>query len=263
MLTIIGWLGFHGIIQALMEMITLPVLCNFGGFIPLSTVDLPGRSACVLFLRGCPNQCHWCHNPNIQKGHDDVPLENIQEYIKTSTIAVSSLVVSGGEPTYQPTVLRKVIIYAKSLGLYTAIHTSGVFPEVLSGLISDGMVDHIALDLKTSWKQYPKLLGNGRVSGVRDSLEICRQAVAGGSLDSLITVHTLFPDTIPLLQEISMYAPEIPLIIQQGNDPKVQRPVLSQPYILQLAKFCGKFRGDIKIRTAELGEQQVIPARFS
>ncbi|HET6580251.1 MAG TPA: ribonucleoside-triphosphate reductase activating protein, partial [Methanoregula sp.] len=30
---------------------------NFGGFIPLSTIDWRGRAVCTVFFRGCPIRC--------------------------------------------------------------------------------------------------------------------------------------------------------------------------------------------------------------
>jgi len=41
---------------------------NFGGIIPLSTVDWPGKAAMVVFLRGCPLRCPHCHNSSLQSG---------------------------------------------------------------------------------------------------------------------------------------------------------------------------------------------------
>ncbi|MDD1761798.1 MAG: radical SAM protein [Methanothrix sp.] len=54
---------------------------NFGGIIPLSTVDWPGRAAMVVFLRGCPLHCPHCHNSQLQTGERQVALHDISSRI--------------------------------------------------------------------------------------------------------------------------------------------------------------------------------------
>ncbi len=35
------------------------MLVNFGGFVPLSTVDWHGRAVCTVFFRGCSARCFY------------------------------------------------------------------------------------------------------------------------------------------------------------------------------------------------------------
>jgi pyruvate-formate lyase-activating enzyme len=37
-----------------------------GGITPFSTVDWPGKLACVAFLAGCPWRCPYCQNHALQ-----------------------------------------------------------------------------------------------------------------------------------------------------------------------------------------------------
>jgi len=54
---------------------------NFGGIIPLSTVDWPGRAAMVVFLRGCPLRCPHCQNRQLQEGERLVAFHDIASRI--------------------------------------------------------------------------------------------------------------------------------------------------------------------------------------
>jgi len=235
--------------------------CNFGGFVGLSTVDLPGRAACAVFLRGCPNQCPWCHNPKLISGENFVPIEYLKELISSSRIAASSVVFSGGEPTHQPDSLRELLSYSKKLGFYTALHTSGVYPQVLESLVAERLVDRVALDIKAPWDRYPEILGNSHTQDVRSSLLFCRSALHNGQIDHFEVVHTVFPSTVAFVSEVARYAPENTLILQQGND---MGGASTSPFTLKaLAASCGSFRGTIYIRTREFGEQLVIGSPVS
>ena len=35
------------------------------GFHPLTLLDYPGKTACIVFTVGCDFRCGFCHNPNF------------------------------------------------------------------------------------------------------------------------------------------------------------------------------------------------------
>lgn len=133
-----------------------------GGLQKLSLSDFPGHTAAVVFTQGCSFRCPFCHNgalippqarPGVGMDEDDVVA-----YLRHRAGVLDAVVLSGGEPTLQadvPEFLRGV----RRLGLKTAIETNGSRPEVLSRLLSDGLLDFVAMDLKAPLESYDALAG--------------------------------------------------------------------------------------------------------
>lgn len=83
----------------------------------------------VIFLSGCPLRCLYCHNPdtvcpeNGELRHADTLIEEMAR--RRSFIRKGGVTISGGEPLAQPGFLKTLLAGAKSLGLHTAVDTSG------------------------------------------------------------------------------------------------------------------------------------------
>lgn len=101
---------------------------NLGGFVPLSTVDFPGRASCVVFFRGCSIRCGYCHNKHLWEGETYVDVGQIKEMIRSSELCISGVAFSGGEPLEQLEPLKELISYCRSRGLKVCLHTSGKYP---------------------------------------------------------------------------------------------------------------------------------------
>ena len=79
-------------------------------------------------------------------------------YLRSRAGKLDGLVVSGGEPTLQEDLaafLRKV----RKIGYGIKLDTNGSRPEVLEKLISGGLVDFIAMDVKAPLRSYDRLAG--------------------------------------------------------------------------------------------------------
>ncbi|MCX6693339.1 MAG: anaerobic ribonucleoside-triphosphate reductase activating protein [Methanomicrobiales archaeon] len=222
---------------------------NFGGFIPISTVDWPGRAVCTVFFRGCPVRCSYCQNATILNGEDFRDTEEILALIKESSLLISGVVFSGGEPTMQQEPLISLARAARAIQLGTAIHTNGVFPAAVSALLTHGLIDRVALDIKARWERYDNLLKYPCVDAVRETLALCREAKSKGELPEFEVVVTLFrgyEDEVPV---IAKEAGDVDLVLQQGVVGTV--PPLSEGEMRQIGDRLGRM---IKIRTREGGE---------
>ena len=128
-------------------------------------LDYPGKVACIAFTPGCNMRCGFCHNPEF------VLPERIQElsgsfieeaiffhFLDKRRGLLDGVVVSGGEPTIWrelPEFLRKI----KERGFLVKLDTNGNHPAMLKALLSEQLVDYVAMDVKTSLAHYPKLVG--------------------------------------------------------------------------------------------------------
>jgi pyruvate formate lyase activating enzyme len=101
------------------------MMVNFGGIVPLSTVDYPNQAAMTIFLRGCHVRCPRCHNKHLWEGEDLRPVEEIFAKIQANRQFLGAVVVSGGEPAEQPIQAATIADYAHKLGLKAGLHTSG------------------------------------------------------------------------------------------------------------------------------------------
>jgi pyruvate formate lyase activating enzyme len=90
----------------------------------------------------------------------DVPLEHILERLQKFKKWVERVVVTGGEPTVHkglPTLVETL----KKRGLKVKLDTNGSHPEVIRGLVSERLVDYIAMDVKGPLHAYERWCGVG------------------------------------------------------------------------------------------------------
>jgi pyruvate formate lyase activating enzyme len=220
--------------------------------VPLSTVDWAGCASIVLFLRGCPLRCPNCQNRGLQEGEslvdrdliaremkkalaqeaacpqtdrDQITLEEAFGRAETRPL-VSALVLSGGEPLMQPRESRALLSLARSLGLKTAIETSGYYPDRLRQLLDEGLVDKVFLDVKSRFNEqdYARATGiGGAASRAFESLRICM--AEGVSLEVRTTV---FPSQ-PSFAEVREIAEVLALLKKElSGQHRLERLVLQQ-----------------------------------
>ncbi len=92
------------------------------------TVDGPGVRF-VVFLKGCPMRCKYCHNPDtweIHGGERRSAESLIEEYEHNRAFYKNGgITVTGGEPLVQIDFLLEFFRLAKEKGIHTCIDTSG------------------------------------------------------------------------------------------------------------------------------------------
>ena len=139
----------------------------------LTLLDYPGKVACTVFLQGCNFRCPFCHNASLVRcDGDEMGTEEFFKFIKSRFGILDGVCVTGGEPTLFPD-LYDFIKRIKAIGYSVKLDTNGTNPETLKKLISDGLVDFVAMDIKNSPAKYPLTCGaEVDLDKVRESIQI-------------------------------------------------------------------------------------------
>ena len=132
---------------------------KIGGYIPLSLVDYPKKPAITIFTNGCNLRCPFCHNGELVTKTREEKEIIIMQFLKQRKDMVNAVCISGGEPTIQRD-LAEFIKRIRSLGYYIKLDTNGSKPEVINKLLSQSLLDYIAIDVKSSPLKYKLATGS-------------------------------------------------------------------------------------------------------
>ncbi|MFS1286556.1 anaerobic ribonucleoside-triphosphate reductase activating protein [Pseudomonas sp. CMR5c] len=168
-----------------------------GGLVPLTTLDYPGRLACVLFCQGCAWRCRYCHNPQLipPRGLDERPWEQVLEFLRRRQGLLEAVVFSGGEPTLQEG-LPDAMAQVRELGFVVGLHSAGIKPEALARALP--LADWVGFDVKSLAEDCQAITGV-RGSGAANwrSLEYLLQSDV--DYECRTTVHWHLADPARLL----------------------------------------------------------------
>lgn len=151
------------------------------GVQPFTLLDYPDKTAAIVFTAGCNFRCGYCHNPEfvlpelVLKLKDSfIPEESFFNFLKSRRGLLEGVVVSGGEPTVQYDLipfLKKI----KTLGFKIKLDTNGHRPELVRQALDENLLDYIAMDVKTSLADYPRLVGPFvRPEKIKETMEIIK-----------------------------------------------------------------------------------------
>jgi pyruvate formate lyase activating enzyme len=105
-----------------------------------------------------------------------LPTEEFFAFLESRKGKLRAVCVSGGEPTMQGD-LSEFICRIKEMGFLVKLDTNGTRPEVLYGLIEDGLLDYVAMDIKNSRERYGETVGvsDFDISPIEESINILRK----------------------------------------------------------------------------------------
>lgn len=149
------------------------MLINIAGLQKMTLLDYPGKVACTVFLQGCNFRCPFCHNGEILDGSQpgEMTAEELLTFLKKRQGLLEGVCITGGEPTLQKD-LPELLAAIKDLGYSVKLDTNGFRPDVLRELVTAGLVDYVAMDIKNSPDRYGETAGLPRmdVSRIEESI---------------------------------------------------------------------------------------------
>lgn len=134
---------------------------RIGGLQKMTLLDYPGKVACTVFLTGCNLRCPYCHNPSLVLpgcAGQELPMEDLLDFLKTRINKLDGVCVTGGEPTIQEK-LPEFLEQLHRLGFLVKLDTNGTNPKMLEALLDAGLLDYVAMDIKNSPGLYKKTCG--------------------------------------------------------------------------------------------------------
>lgn len=123
------------------------------GITPFTMLDYPDHMAAIVWLAGCNMRCGYCQNPEIVRGRGKISLEHLLYFLRGRQDILEAVVFSGGEASLYPD-LPNLLAEVKMLGFKVKLDTNGTQPERLKKMISEGLIDYVALDYKAPEKKY-------------------------------------------------------------------------------------------------------------
>ncbi len=147
-----------------------------GGFQPVTLLDYPQKVAAIIFTSGCNMRCPFCYNyklvlPEHLDEEKSFEEKQILSFLKKRKKYLDGLVITGGEPTIQKD-LPKFLSEVKGIGYSVKLDTNGLLPEVLKKLVSQKLVDYIAMDIKGPLGEYSKYCGIEDASNIKESIAL-------------------------------------------------------------------------------------------
>ena len=199
---------------------------NIGGLLKNSMIDYPGKLSCGIFLSGCNFDCPYCHNPDLVENCSGRSAEfdpaNIYRFIENRKGFLDGVVISGGEPTLQED-LFDLCRHIKDMGFPVKLDTNGSRPRVIKRLIDEGLVDYIAMDLKTDPRSYATYIkANCNTSAILSSINIIMNSAIAYEFRTTCVKPIVTPKVIEnisrLIEGASLYA------LQRFHKSRMLRP---------------------------------------
>ncbi len=125
------------------------------------------------------------------------------------------MVITGGEPTLHGENLVELISQIKKMGYLVKLDTNGTNPKLLKRLITNQMIDYVAIDLKTSLSEYNNLTNTTvDLNLIKESIDLLKdsgnqkmiEVEFRTTLHPKLHTKEIFQEMIELIANAPLYA---------------------------------------------------------
>ncbi len=145
----------------------------------LTLLDYPSKTATTVFTYGCNLRCPFCHNAALVVRPADAQVieGEFLSFLDKRKGLLDGVCITGGEPLLQPDI-SDFIGKIKEKGFLVKLDTNGFFPEKLETLLTSGLVDYVAMDIKNSPEKYSVTCGieNADLDKVKKSVDLLKNS---------------------------------------------------------------------------------------
>lgn len=109
-----------------------------------------GKAVTILYLGGCNFKCPYCNQKDLvfePNSIHDIQYEMIKEFLLSNKKWVDGVVISGGEPTLNQSLLP-LLLDLKKLGFLTKVLTNGTNETIIRKLLLSKLINLISIDIK-------------------------------------------------------------------------------------------------------------------
>lgn len=150
------------------------------GFNKTTLLDYPEHVAATVFTGGCNFRCPFCHNAGLVLDPDAqgrIEEDEVLSHLKKRRGILEGICITGGEPTLQ-TDLQDFIGKVKEMGYLVKLDTNGYCPQILGKLLQEGLLDYVAMDVKSSRANYALAAGVREldISRIEESVAILKSS---------------------------------------------------------------------------------------
>lgn len=171
----------------------------FGGFTPLTLIDYPGKTAAMVYTIGCNFRCPYCHNPELvdETVEETFSEAFVLEFLGKRAGLLDGVVVTGGEPTMHGEDLLSFMEKVKALGFLVKLDTNGTNPAFVKEALVRGVVDYVAMDIKSPLASYHKTaMRPVDTDAVRESITLLMSGPTPYEFRTTVIKALITPDEI-------------------------------------------------------------------
>ncbi len=165
-------------------------------------LDWPGHVCTTIFVTGCSLRCPYCHNPELLETDTRNDMwQSALSHIAIRRGWIDGVVISGGEPTLDPG-LPRLLEDLATRGVPVKLDTNGTEPTVLQRVVADGLVEFVALDVKTLPERYGLLGAPDAGRTVNESIDVLRASGVRHEFRTTVFPPVITPEELPLLASL-------------------------------------------------------------